>query len=274
MDLLPGRAAVITGAASGLGLAMAQRFATEGMHLVVADIDEQRLTAAAAALRSHGTTVTAVRTDVSSADDVRRLADVAFEQHGEVAVLCNNAGVTKRARSWELTYDDWRWVLSVDLWSVVHGVHEFVPRLLAQGTAAHVVNTASLTGLLPLMDVAAYAVAKTGVVALSECLALELADEGAAVGVSVLAPGYVATNIAANSRDGAARLPATAPSNRPRSTTTIEARMTAADVADEVLDAVRTDRFWILTHQDYRPIIVERAEGIGGPGQPVGFPVR
>jgi NAD(P)-dependent dehydrogenase (short-subunit alcohol dehydrogenase family) len=273
MDLLEGRAAVVTGAASGLGRAMAHRFAAEGMHLVVADIDADALASAATSLRDSGATVTEVRIDVSNADDVRRLADVAFEQHGEVAVLCNNAGVTKRARSWDLTLDDWRWVLGVDLWSVVHGVHEFVPRLLAQGTPAHIVNTSSMTGLLPLMDVAAYAVAKSGVVALSECLALELADEGAAIGVSVLAPGYVATNIATNSREGAAALASTAVSNRPRSTTSIEARITASDVADEVLGAVRADRFWILTHQDYRPLIVERAEGIGGSGQPESFPV-
>jgi len=270
---LEGRVAVITGAASGLGLAMAQRFAAEGMHLVLADVNGEALADAAHTLVAAGTTVTTMQADVSDAGDVGRLADLSFEAHGEVAVLCNNAGVTKRARSWDLTVEDWLWVLSVDLLSVAYGIRAFVPRLLRQGSPAHIVNTASMTGLLPLMDVAAYAAAKSAVVALSECLALELADEGAPIGVSVLAPGYIATNIAANSRDGAAALAATAPSNRPRSTTSLRPTMSADDVATHVLDAVHQNRFWILTHQDYRPLIVERAQSIGGDGQPRGFPV-
>lgn len=273
MDQLQGRTAVITGAASGIGRAMATRFAAEGMRLVIADIDAVALGATATELRATGATVTEVVIDAARAQDIERLADVAFDHDGEVAVLCNNAGVTKRARSWELTADDWSWVLAVDLWSVIHAVRAFVPRLLAQGAPAHIVNTASMTGLLPLQDVAAYAVAKTGVVALSECLSIELADEGADIGVSVLAPGFIATNIAANSRAAAAALPATAASSRPRSTAGVTPRITAADVADQVLDAVRAGRFWILTHPEYRPVIVERAEGIGGDARPQSFPV-
>jgi len=271
MDQLEGRTAVVTGAASGLGRAMATRFASEGMHLVLADIDAAALATTAEQLRAGGAEVVDLRVNVAQVDDLARLADLAFEH--DVAIVCNNAGVTKRARSWELTVDDWSWVLSVDLMSVVHGVRLFVPRLLAQGRPAHIVNTSSMTGLLPLMDVSAYAVAKSGVVMLSECLALELADEGAPIGVSVLAPGFVATNIADNSRAGAAALASTAPSNRPRSTTSITARLTADEVAEQVLDAVRTERFWILTHPEYRPIIVERAEGIGTAAAPQSFPV-
>jgi NAD(P)-dependent dehydrogenase (short-subunit alcohol dehydrogenase family) len=252
---------------------MAGRFATEGMSLVVADIDSEALATAAVDLRAVGARVTEVVIDAGRAADIERLADVAFALQGDVAILCNNAGVTKRARSWELTAEDWSWVLDVDLFSVIHAVRAFVPRLLGQGAPAHIVNTSSMTGLLPLQDVAAYAVAKSGVVALSECLSIELADEGADIGVSVLAPGFIATNIATNSRAGAAALASTAPSNRPRSTTELVPRITADDVAAQVLDAVRRGRFWILTHPEYRPVIVERAEGIGGDARPHNFPV-
>ncbi len=273
MDQLQGRPAVITGAASGIGLAMAERFAAEGMHLVLADIDAVALATAAESLRTTGVTVTEVVIDAGKADDIERLADTAFARHGEVAVLCQNAGVTKRAWSWDLTLADWQWVMDVNMWSVIHGIRFFVPRMIAQGAPAHIVNTGSITGLLPLTDVAAYAVSKTAVTAITEVLALDLAAQGADIGVSLLAPGYIATNIATNSRAGAAALPETATSDRPRNTTSIEARLTAADVAEQVLDAVRSRRFWILTHQEYRPVIVERAQGIGTDAQPESFPV-
>ena len=273
MDDLEGRAAVITGAASGIGLAMAKKFAGRGMHLVIADIDEAALTAAAQELTATGARVMPVVMDVSASDDVEALAATAFATYGEVAVLCNNAGVTKRARSWDLTLQDWTWVLGVDLWSVIHGVRSFVPRLLAQQTPAHIVNTSSMTGLLPMMDVAAYAVAKTGVVALSECLQMELADEGADIGVSVLSPGFIATNIAASGRHRPADLADTARSNRPRSTPGLTPQITAGDVADQVLDAVINNRFWILTHQAYRPVIIERATSIGTDAHPKSMPI-
>jgi NAD(P)-dependent dehydrogenase (short-subunit alcohol dehydrogenase family) len=273
LESFQGRAAVITGAASGIGLAMARKFAGSGMHLVIADIDEAALRAVARELAATGVQVTPVVTDVSSSEDVEALADTAFATYGEVAVLCNNAGVTKRARSWDLTLQDWTWVLGVDLWGVIHGVRSFVPRLIAQRTPAHIVNTSSMTGLLPLMDVAAYAVAKTGVVALSECLQIELADEGADIGVSVLNPGFIATNIAASGRNRPAALAATATSNRPRSTEGLTPQITAEDVADQVLDAIRSNRFWILTHPTYSPIIVERATKIGSDAHPQNMPV-
>jgi NAD(P)-dependent dehydrogenase (short-subunit alcohol dehydrogenase family) len=273
LESFQGRAAVITGAASGIGLAMARKFAGSGMHLVIADIDEAALRAVARELAATGVQVTPVVTDVSSSEDVEALADTAFATYGEVAVLCNNAGVTKRARSWDLTLQDWTWVLGVDLWGVIHGVRSFVPRLIAQRTPAHIVNTSSMTGLLPLMDVAAYAVAKTGVVALSECLQIELADEGADIGVSVLNPGFIATNIAASGRNRPAALAATATANRPRSTQGLTPQITAEDVADQVLDAIRSNRFWILTHPAYGPVIVERATKIGSDAHPQNMPV-
>ena len=185
MDDLPGRVAVVTGAAGGLGRAMAERFAAEGMRVVLSDIDRPGLDEVAAELGDAGAQVHAVAADVSAADDVGHLADEAFGRFGAVHLLCNNAGVVKSARAWDLTVDDWQWVLGVDLWSVVHGIRSFLPRMLAQGGSGHVVNTASMTGLLPMPRLAAYSTAKSGVVALSESLQHDLEAEGADIGVSV-----------------------------------------------------------------------------------------
>ena len=273
MEILRDRVAVVTGGASGIGRAMARRFAAEGMHLVIADINAERLAESAAELRSTGREVTEVVLDVSRAEDIAMLADTAFDRYGDVAILCNNAGVTKRARSWELTLDDWTWVLGVDLWSVIHGVRTFVPRMLTQGAPAHIVNTSSVTGLMPLIDMASYCSAKSGVVSLSECLAIELAEAGAEIGVSVLAPGFIDTNIGESGAHRPAVFAESAPANRPRSTTGLEATMTADDVAGVVLNAVQPNRFWILSHQQYRSSLVERAEGLGTDARPVSFRV-
>ena len=217
MDTLNGRTAVITGAASGLGRAMAERMAAEGMRLVLADIEAEPLDDLGVRLGDGGTEVVTQRTDVSQAGDIDRLAALAFERFGAVHVLCNNAGVVKRARSWELTEDDWRWVLDVDLWSVIHAVRAFVPRMLEQSEGGHIVNTASMSGLLPIPNLAAYSVAKAAVVALSEALQLDLDAEGASIGVSVLCPGFIATRITESERNRpaerteSAAVPAVAP---------------------------------------------------------------
>ena len=184
MEHLQDRVAVVTGAASGLGWAMSKRFAGAGMKVVLADIEADRLEAAVRELRAAGHDASGVVTDVADPGAVNDLAAAAFDTYGAVHVLCNNAGVVKRARVWELTLDDWNWVLGVDFWSVVHGVRAFVPRMLEQGEGGHIVNTSSMAGLLPMPNLSAYAAAKSAVLALSLSLQTELdqqRDEGARV---------------------------------------------------------------------------------------------
>ena len=274
MEELTGRVAVITGAASGLGRAMAVRMAAEGMRVVLADIEPDPLSAVEQELTDGGTEVVTEVVDVSRSEDIDRLASTAFDRFGAVHVLCNNAGVVKRARSWDLTLDDWRWVLGVDLWSVIHAVRAFVPRMLQQGEPGHLVNTASMSGLLPIPNLAAYSVAKSAVVALSESLQLDFEAEGAQIGVSVLCPGFIATRITESERNRpddlgkAASVPPV-----PRTTSGVASTMEADDVAGHVVDAIRADRFWILTHDAYREVIRERAAGIGTDGRPAAPPI-
>jgi NAD(P)-dependent dehydrogenase (short-subunit alcohol dehydrogenase family) len=269
----PGRVAVVTGAASGLGRAMADRFAVEGMRVVLSDIDAEGVREAAAALADRGAEVHAVVTDVSRGEEVDRLADAAFARFGAVHVLCNNAGVVKSARAWALTVEDWQWVLGVDLWSVIHGIRAFVPRMLAQGGGGHVVNTASMTGLLPMPRLAAYSAAKSAVVALSESLLHDLHAEGSDLGVSVFCPGFVATRITDSARNRPAELAATATASGPRTVAGVAATLTADEAAEQVVDAVRAGRFWILTHADYREVVLDRARTVGTDALPVVPPV-
>ena len=196
MESFEGRVAVVTGGASGLGLAMAQRFAEAGMNIVLGDIGAEPLAMAEAAIAGKGVKVLPVRTDVAKAEDVEALADSAYRRFGAVHVLCNNAGVGgSPGAMWELSAEDWKWVIDVDLWSVVHGVRSFVPRMIAGGEEGHVVNTASVAGLVSGAVGGPYTVAKFGVVALSEQLYYELGRSGHNIGVSVLCPGFVNTNI-------------------------------------------------------------------------------
>lgn len=274
MQELAGRTALITGAASGLGRAMAMRFAGEGMRLVLADIEAGPLDEVRQALSVRGAEVVAEVVDVSRVQDVDRLAAVAFDRFGTVHVLCNNAGVVKRARSWQLTLDDWQWVLGVDLWSVIYAVRAFVPRMIDRGEPGHIVNTASMAGLLPVPNLAAYGVSKSAVVALSEALQLDLDAEDASIGVSVLCPGFIATRITESERNRPAELTNAAPIPAvARTTTGVTATMDASQVAEQVVEAIMTDRFWILTHERYRDVIQERAAGIGTDARPEPPPI-
>jgi NAD(P)-dependent dehydrogenase (short-subunit alcohol dehydrogenase family) len=274
MDDLTGRIALITGAASGLGRAMAERMAAEGMRLVLTDIEPAPLAEVARTLREAETDVVTQVADVSRAEDIDRLAEVAFDRFGAVHVLCNNAGVVKRARSWDLTVDDWQWVLGVDLWGVIHAVRAFVPRMRDQAEGAHIVNTASMSGLLPIPNLAAYSVAKAAVVALSEALQLDLDAVGASIGVSVLCPGFIATRITESERNRPADLADAAPPPAvARTTAGVQTTMDAADVAGHVVDAIRANRFWILTHGAYKDVIRERAAGIGTDARPAAPPI-
>src|SRR5207248_8286700 len=190
-----GKVAVVTGAASGIGRALAGKSMQEGMKVVLADVEESALKQAEDELKASGAEVLAVRTDVSKAGEVEALAQQAFATYGAVHLLCNNAGVGAGTTVWGSSLADWQWVLGVNLWGVIHGIHFFVPRMLAQGSEGHIVNTASAAGLISSPGLGIYKVAKHGVVTLSETLALELAARGAKLKASVLCPEWVNTRI-------------------------------------------------------------------------------
>ena len=274
MEDLQGRVAVVTGAASGLGLAMSHRFAQAEMKVVLADIEAVPLDAAVRELRAAGHDATGVVTDVADVDAVNRLAAAAFDAHGAVHVLCNNAGVVKRARVWELTLDDWNWVLSVDFWSVVYGLRAFVPRMLARAEGGHIVNTSSMAGLLPMPNLGAYAAAKSAVLALSLSLQTEFDQLESSLGVSVLCPGFIATGITKSARNRPGDLTDEAPPpDVPRTTAGAVATLTVADVAEQVVEAVLSNRFWILTHDQYQTVIRQHAAGVGTAARPVPAPI-
>ena len=199
MELTNGSVAVVTGAASGIGAALGRAFAAAGCSVVLADVDAVALDAVAATMEGEVLTVV---TDVSVAADLEHLAEAAFDRFGAVHVLCNNAGVSTFNPVVAQTLDDWRWVLGVNLWGVIHGVQAFLPRMTAQGQPAHIVNTSSLAGLASgLPSLGPYNVSKVGVVALSETLRMELAMAGSPVGVSVLCPGSTPTGILESERN-------------------------------------------------------------------------
>jgi NAD(P)-dependent dehydrogenase (short-subunit alcohol dehydrogenase family) len=254
MEALSGKVAVITGAASGIGRAVAVRAAAEGMKVVLADIEEEALAATARSLSDSGAQVLAVVTDVSDASSVEALRDRALAKFGTVHVVHNNAGVANGGLLWTITETDWRWILGVNLWGVIHGIRAFVPLLVEQGEG-HVVNTASMAGLLspPLMG--PYCVTKHAVVTMSEILYRDLQLVGSAVGVSVLCPGFVRTGISESKRNRPLWAPAPEESGseeiRALSAQQVADGIDPAVVADHVLDAVRANSFYVLTHPEY-----------------------
>jgi NAD(P)-dependent dehydrogenase (short-subunit alcohol dehydrogenase family) len=258
MDDLRGRVAVVTGAAGGIGLALCERFASEGMRVVMADVDPARLQESADALAAgSGAEVTAVPTDASRWESVDALAVQARERFGAVHVLCNNAGVQRPTKAWECSLEDWNWLVGVNLNGVFYGVKAFVPAMVERGEPGHVVNTASVGGLLAYPELAPYAATKYGVVGLSESLYHDLRAEGVPIGVSVLCPGAVATQFRAHSR---ALRPGGAVDEIADISTPVA--IPASAVAGMVLDAIRSDRFWIVTHPAYHEFIEHRCRGI------------
>jgi NAD(P)-dependent dehydrogenase (short-subunit alcohol dehydrogenase family) len=269
MENLTDQVAVVTGGASGIGLALARAFAREGCRVVIADIEEAALQRAAAGLPEDTLTV---RTDVSKVEDVEELAHAAVERFGRVDIVCNNAGISTFNTIENQTLEDWRWVLDVDLWGVINGVHTFLPIMRKQGTPGHIVNTSSVAGLLSGVPyIGPYAVAKVGVVSISETLRTELLMSGAPISVSVLCPSGTNTSVMEAERNRPAytgkeqRTPdAEEMRLMIRSGFTGPTGKEPEEVAEMVLDAIKNDRFWVITHNDLQPTIEARfAEIIG-----------
>jgi len=266
-----GRVAVVTGAASGIGRALAARFAAEGMKLVLADVEPAALAAAARELEAGGCQTLAVVTDVSRAEQVDALARRTQDAFGAVHIMCNNAGVFTGGLCWEAPIGDYEWVMGVNVWGVIHGIRSFVPLMLAQGGEGHVVNTASMAALTTLPYAGIYHMSKHAVLALSECLHHELVLRGSQVRVSALCPELVATHIDAAERNRPAHLrPAPgAPGPAPERDLVQQAIAQGvakgtppAKIADRVLDAIREERFYVLSEDAWRRSSEQRSEDI------------
>jgi NAD(P)-dependent dehydrogenase (short-subunit alcohol dehydrogenase family) len=261
MKDLRGKTAAITGAGGGLGRAMALAFAREGMHLALADVDEGALQETASLLSRPP--VVSMRVDVSKEQDIQEFS----RRIDRPFLVCNNAGVSPLGAVWENSAGDWQWILGVNLWGVIHGVRAFAPRLIAQNEG-HIVNTASVAGLISPPGSGAYNVTKHAVVALSESLLHDLRERNSAVGVSVLCPAYVPTGISSSERNRPAGLAAGSKSELTKAKeanlkkAVASGRLTADDVAKAVVAAVKDDRFYILTHPRIKGAVEARMRDI------------
>lgn len=273
MELGDATVVVVTGAASGIGGALADAFAAAGCSVVLADVDPVALQAAAQRVASTGVPTLAVVTDVSKADQVEALAVATVERFGAVHVVCNNAGVASKGESWTGPIESWEWVMGVNFWGVVYGVRAFLPQILASG-GGHIVNTASIAGLMPGFG-PSYDASKHAVVAISDDLFQELQLSPVPVGVSCLCPGWVRTGIIDADRNWPAELGERPPDN-PTGVVSQDYVRRAIDeglqpgaVADLVLDAVRAGRFWVFPHADFVELAMERFHSIGEGIDPV-----
>ncbi len=258
------KVSVVTGAASGIGHATAQRFAEEGMKVVLADIEEPRLNQVVGQLRDAGHDVIGVPTDVSDWQAVQQLADKTIDTFGAVHVVHNNAGVVVSGPIEELSLSDWEWVLGVDLWSVIYGIKAFLP-LIKQAGEGHIVNTSSTAGLQSNAGIGPYNVAKFGVVALTETLRLELDAADAPISASVLCPGAIDTQIVHSKRNRPADSAADHQSSaiedafEKNAGALLEQQgMAPSKVADMVVDAIRNNDFWIITHPEWKGVMKQR----------------
>ena len=270
MDQLKGKVAVVTGGASGIGFALADRFAREGMKIVLADIEQGPLEAASKKLAETGSEVLAVRTDVAEAEQMDALGERTLERFGAVHVVCNNAGVAGGGPMWELTTEDWDFVMRPNLWGVIHGVRVFARHMVAQ-KEGHIVNTASMAGLISVPGMGPYNVTKHAVVTLSETLHAELTTAGSEVGVSVLCPGFVRTRIYEPERHRPAGWQPREEPQQDEATRELREKMLAQvmasamppdAVAELVLEAVRQRRFYIFTHKGTAAAVERRMSAL------------
>lgn len=266
MENLVGKVAVVTGAGSGIGKALAEGFVGEGMKVVLADVDEVRLRSVESQLTEAGGDVWPVVVDTALEESVQNLAQRTLERYGAAHVLCNNAGVVGTGDPWTGPISVWDWVVGINLYGVIHGVRAFLPIMHDQGEG-HIVNTASMAGLVAMPGAAPYNVTKHGVVALSEGLFLELRGKASPVGVSVLCPGFVRTDLMRQMTWSVRLGDQPQPTDNPVGQFMdqmlrdgVEQGMSPAAVSDQVIQAVKTDQFWILTHADYANAPVERMQ--------------
>jgi NAD(P)-dependent dehydrogenase (short-subunit alcohol dehydrogenase family) len=262
MNDFAGKVAVVTGAASGIGRALADRCAAEGMRVVLADVERGPLEVAVAELRAEGHTAVGVLTDVAEAEAVERLAERAYAEFGSVHLVCNNAGVfgSRPGPIWEATLNDWRWILGVNVWGVIHGLRSFVPRMLDGGDEGWIVNTASMGGLVP--GGSPYGVSKHTVVAISEALYSHLAERTDRVGCSVLCPIYVRTQILTAGRNRPPELSDEGPLGVGRLASRIESGQPPSEIADAVFDGIQRGQFYIWPGDEVDHIVRTRFEHI------------
>ena len=272
MQDFEGRVAVVTGAASGIGRALALRFAGLGMHVMVSDVEGEALECVRGELEASGASVRAVRTDVSQADSLSELARQTLDAFGAVHVVCNNAGVFAGGPSWSQPLSDYEWVFGVNVWGVIHGIRTFVPILLQQGQGGHVVNTASMAGLVNAPLSGAYTLSKHAVVALSETLFLELQGRQPRIGVSVLCPELIKTGIGRSQRNRPVHLKRVDGDGDSPERDLVEGALASAVahgvdpsvMAERVEQGIRDDRFYLLPGEDdpWRKACAVRLEDI------------
>lgn len=256
MTEFEGRVAVVTGAASGIGKAMCERFAREGMKVVLADVENDALREAGRDIEKLGAEVLTVRTDVSQADDLSALAEATIERFGKVHVVCNNAGVFAGGRTWDAIGTDWEWVLGVNVYGVLHGVRAFVPIMLEQNEPAHVVNTCSMAGLINMPLSGAYNVSKHAALSITETLYHELAGLDTPVGVSALCPELIRTGIGRSDRNRPAHLKRGGDEGTPEQEmveaaikASIDTGIPPSAMADRVFEGIKTNTFYLLAEE-------------------------
>lgn len=266
MKEFSGKVAVITGAASGIGQGLAEKAVSLGMNVLLSDLDETALDGLSKVLKVNAKNrIETHRCDVSKSEDVSELAEFAFKAFGRVDLLFNNAGVMMMGNAWEHTCEDWNWVMGVNLYGVVNGINNFVPRMMEQGTPARVINTASIAGFLSSPTTSIYSASKRAVVGLSESLHYELQYVNSNVKISVLCPGAVATEIADSDRNRPDKDQQLEDEEKLQTKASLQERIAAvgmppSQVADIVFDAIRDDTFWIFTHPEYLMRIRQEAE--------------